>query len=656
MGGGETPGGCHGLSLRGVIVGLVMVVVICLLVSYAELVTAVILVGSQQMPPAVVAVFMVIVLMNAGLSRLKRSLGLSPADLVTVYCMMLIAAMISARGIVEKLLTMLVTANYFADPTNRWQELFFPHIKKWLVAFDPAGDPKQFVATRFFEGLRAGEHIPWGLWIVPLAAWGALCLMVLFAFLCLASILRRQWVDNEKLPFPLVQPSLELIRDSVTGGSVLRNKPLWIGFSLPVVVYAINGLHNWYPNLPMMPVAQSLDFFTSPPWNAWGGARMYFSFAAIGFCFLLPMEMLFSLWFFYMFSKLQAVIATSFGMEMQGMPMYPCSQMIGYQTAGAYIVLAIYMLYTARPHLKRVLRAAMGREQVDDSRELMPCRTAVWGLALSFVLIVAWCCLAGMSLWVAVGLMGIFIFVVALVMTRATAEAGLFMTEVSWRPIDLYRMFAPVSALGPANITMLTFMDAGFMRDQRGLVLTGIMDALKMTDSAKIRSRSFLPGLIAAIVLALLVAGAAHVWLPYKFAGLTMYWYPYRGNNLWAMWDYQGHITGMTRDLGRQASAFFGVGVVVTILLSYMRAAFYWWPLHPLGYALCGSWSMVVLWFSCAFVWIVKGFLLRYGGMRMYIRARPVFIGMMLGEFFMAALWTLISATTGAPVPEFPWP
>ncbi len=24
---------------------------------------------------------------------------------------------------------MLVTANYFADPTNRWQELFFPHIR-----------------------------------------------------------------------------------------------------------------------------------------------------------------------------------------------------------------------------------------------------------------------------------------------------------------------------------------------------------------------------------------------------------------------------------------------------------------------------------------------------------------------------------------------
>ncbi|MCX6376208.1 MAG: hypothetical protein NTU88_09305 [Armatimonadetes bacterium] len=42
--------------------------------------------------------------------------------------------------------------------------------------------------------------------------------------------------------------------------------------------------------------------------------------------------------------------------------------------------------------------------------------------------------------------------------------------------------------------------------------------------------------------------------------------------------------------------------------------------------------------------------------MKLYTRARPLFIGMMLGEFTMAAVRTLISALTGAPVPEFPWP
>jgi hypothetical protein len=105
-----------------------------------------------------------------------------------------------------------------------------------------------------------------------------------------------------------------------------------------------------------------------------------------------------------------------------------------------------------------------------------------------------------------------------------------------------------------------------------------------------------------------------------------------------------------------QGPVFFVVGVIFTIFLSYMRAMFHWWPFHPLGYALCVSWSMTVFWFSCFMAWILKGLILRYGGMRLYLKARPWFLGMVLGEFGMAVIWTLISVFTNAPTPDFPWP
>ncbi len=38
------------------------------------------------------------------------------------------------------------------------------------------------------------------------------------------------------------------------------------------------------------------------------------------------------------------------------------------------------------------------------------------------------------------------------------------------------------------------------------------------------------------------------------------------------------------------------------------------------------------------------------------MRARPWFFGMILGEFGMAVVWTLVSAVTDAPTPVFPWP
>ena len=86
-----------------------------------------------------------------------------------------------------------------------------------------------------------------------------------------------------------------------------------------------------------------------------------------------------------------------------------------------------------------------------------------------------------------------------------------------------------------------------------------------------------------------------------------------------------------------------------------MRAAFFWWPFHPLGYALCISWAVSVFWFSCLIAWIIKGLILRYGGMRYYSASRPFFVGMILGEFTMALAWTLINALTGATPPVFPW-
>jgi hypothetical protein len=383
---------------------------------------------------------------------------------------------------------------------------------------------------------------------------------------------------------------------------------------------------------------------------------LYLSFAAVGFFFLLPSDLLFALWFFFVLSRIQEVVAASYGMKMDNMPMYPCRLMIGYQVAGAYLVLSGYLLYTALPHLKRVCRAAILKEKLEDSQELMPYHVAVWGLIGCFGLSVAWCFVAGMSIWVAACELGIFLFIIAIVMARSTAEAGMLMTETSFRPVDLYRLFAPVHTLGPANMTMLAFLDSAFVRDQRGLLLTGFLDGLKISDGTNLRRRAVLPAFALGVVGALIFAGVLQIWLPYTRGAITLYSYPYQGNSLMGFIDYQSSMSGGALQADWRAPTFFGVGVIFTVFLSYMRSTLYWWPLHPLGYALCGSWSMIVFWFSCFVAWLAKVLILRYGGLKLYIRVRPWFLGMILGEFGMAVVWALISALTGAPTPRFPWP
>jgi len=65
---------------------------------------------------------------------------------------------------------------------------------------------------------------------------------------------------------------------------------------------------------------------------------------------------------------------------------------------------------------------------------------------------------------------------------------------------------------------------------------------------------------------------------------------------------------------------------------------------------------MIVFWFPCLVAWLCKGIILRYGGMKWYAGARPFFLGMVLGEFTMAVLWTVPSLFYRTPTPAFPWP
>jgi hypothetical protein len=648
-----------GISLRAILIGLVFVAVVCFIVSYSEMVTGSLAIGFLQMPPAAIGIFFILVLANRYIRRVGARLALNAGEMMMVYCMMVVAAMVASRGIMEKIIPLLVAPNYFASPDNKWQQLFFPHIRKWMVSFDPSGRPNQFVAKSFYEGLRSGDRIPWGDWIVPLAWWGVLVLLIIFAFLCLATILRKQWVDNERLPFPLAQLPVALVQET-PDKPFLGNRMLWAGVAVPTVVFTLNGLRGWYPTLPFIPLWHVINdwgqhpYFVDPPWNAMYFTTVSISFAAIGFFFLLPSDVIFGIWFFAILARLQGVAATACGMETPGMPMFGTPLFVAYQTVGAYFVLAGFMFYTAAPHIRHVVRAAFGTEPANDEHEMIPYRVAFWGLLGALALVIAWSMMAGMSFPIALLEFGVFIFVIAVVMARSTAEAGMLMTETTFRPMDLRAMILPEHTLGIANATGLSFLDSAFLRDQRGLLLTAFLDGLKITDGVNVRRRSFLPVFAVGILLALVFAGYMHIMLPYSRGANSLYQYIYQGNALNGFRHY-GAAMGVSQPPHWQAGAFFGVGLVVTAFLAYMRMMFYWWPLHPLGYALSVSWTSTLFWFPCLVAWILKTTVLRYGGMRPYVRARPFFLGMILGEFGMAVIWATIGALTGAPTPEFPW-
>ena len=651
----------HAVSVRAraYLAGLALVALVCLIVGYSELVASrggsmdAILLGSSHLPPAAIGVLLALVAANLILKRFGAKWGLRPAELAVIYVMMVCACLLSSFGLAAQLLPNLAGANYFADPQNEWGKMFFRRFPSWLVPFDPKGPDKQFVSKAYYEGLRQGERIPWGAWLVPLAAWSILALLFLFLMVCLTTLLRKQWVDNEKLSFPLVQLPLEIIH----GESYRHEKDrklLLLGALVPFLFHSTNGLHGIFPNVPQLRSIIVLnDYLVGKPWDDVMFTPIAITFSVIGFAFLLPLDVSFSMWFFLLFFRFQDVIGSLFGYQYDGMPLYPAHFYIGYQAAGAAVAVCVSMLWLARPHLKLVWARVMGRcgEEV-DAGEMIPYRTASIGAAISFALIVVWCNLAGINLLVAAFMIACFVLFVVIVMTRCVAEVGLLMMQGLFRPMDIWAVGATRASLGAANLAPLALLNGIFMRDPRNLMPV-FMDGMKLSDGVKLPRSRLGIGIALAIPFAIVVACGLHLWIVYRYGAVRLNSWFFRTNPTLYFGEARAILLGPnTFDV--RAPAFFGMGLLFTFFLYFMRARFWWWPFHPLGYAMGAAWPVMVYWSAFFIGWFIKSRLIKYGGIRAFRTFRPFFIGLILGEFIAAILWATLSAILGCSSPAIP--
>ena len=100
--------------------------------------------------------------------------------------------------------------------------------------------------------------------------------------------------------------------------------------------------------------------------------------------------------------------------------------------------------------------------------------------------------------------------------------------------------------------------------------------------------------------------------------------------------------------------AMFG-GAVFVLLVMSVRTRLFWWPLHPLPYAMAGSWGMFNLWCPLFVAFLAKWILLKTGGLRSYRRAVPFFLGLALGDYAVGSALSIFSIILDRPMYQF-WP
>jgi len=648
--GGEAGPPIHGLSVRAVVIGVLAAALVAFVTAWAEQVVRDIAIGILQFPPAAFGMFVVVIAVNRVVRLARPRWALRPAELAVAYAMMLLSAMTSSRGAPPRLMGLLTSLNYYANPANNWDTIFFQHIPQQLVPWAVDGQPRQPLVLGFYEGLHHGEPIPWHAWLGPLGRWSVVVLLVFGAFICLATLLRVQWADHERLSFPLAQLPIEMLR-AETGGSFYRSPLLYLGAGLPILIHLANLWHNIKPDAPQITLMWDLRelLLRAPPWNAVSTTRVYLPLAAIGFFFLLPKELLFSFWFFYLVAaKGHELVFVRLGLSLERPGHADTSLYLASAEAGGFFVLAGYFIWLMR----RVIVAAVRRGGGQD--EMVGYRAAIAGLFLFIFAAALFYYLAGLSLWLGLMELIVYVLVISLVMTRATVEGGLLMTEVIFTPLDVYGMFGRRQLLGAANLTRIVFATNPFAGDMRGLALQGMMDAQKIGDSVRLRRRSLHAALWIAIIASLASGFAIHLWLNYRHGALLL-------NQHYTEWFsnlfFEEHAAFLAGDerFNPGAPVCFLLGAAFTVFLAAMRLQFWWWPFHPLGFVMCGSWSLVVYWFAILIAWVAKTLVVRYGGLTGYARARPFFLGLIFGEMGIAVVLTLVDAIWHIPAPYIPF-
>ncbi len=624
------------VSSRAVVIGLVCAAGECLIAPYNDYVIRNVFLAGGHFPvgPFFVLTFLVLV-GNRILSAVSPKLALSAGELVTIWCIMAAASGIPSTGMMRYAFRPLVAYEYFATPENDWKALFHQHIPDWRVVHD------ENAIKFFYEGISPDESIPWGAWLIPLFAWTLYVFVLYFVVICLSVLLRRQWVEIERCSFPLVVLPVEMANNPPgSRNSLFRNKTLWVGLAVPVCIHTLNGLHAFFPGVPEFPVRfNPHPYLTEKPWSALRPLQLNLYCSIVGFSYLLPLEVSFSLWFFFLFFKLQCLIGSMLGFQITKGPgvQHNAYSFSASQEIGACLTFVICTLFIARHHIRSMLVSAFRKS--DDANEAMPTGLTIIGLVVGILLLAFANHLMGMSLGFAL-LFVLVILGIYIVLTWQVIHGGIPFVNPSYSAH--YVLFTTLGSarINPSTMTSLFMHPVSLTRDLREIMMPYVANGLKAADEVKVRRRGLLIGMGAAMVIGTLVSYYSVLNVSYAHRA------PYTGGAGDMRWLTSVLVSAETGTDWTNTGFMVG-GSTFMGLLMWLRRIFVWWPLHPIGYTMLSSWASFKLWPSILLGWMMKFILVRYGGLRMYRSARPIFLGLVLGEMICAGIWAIVGMGTG---------
>lgn len=622
-----------GLTWRSVLLALILIPINCVWVTVIEVRWYAL--DGCELPLFVTPVFILfcLVVLNLGLRKVARGAALSQSELLATYVMVVISCTIAGHDMWQNFFGAVSHPFWFATPENAWEQRFFHFLPEWL------GVRNQEILTGFYEGNAELTADVWQAWAVPLLVWGALVVVMVTTMLCISVIVRKQWAENERLTYPIVQVPLALTEQY--GVPLLKNPTMWTGFALAGIICVAAGLHAIWPAVPFVHVKlNSLHkWLLGRPWDFMGQADLSFYPFMIGLSYFLPLDLGFSCWFFYVVRLLQQIIGGLLGGDTGRFFPY-----LGEQGAGGWIALGLISLWGAKDYLRGVWRQVLYGQT--DRDEPLTYRAALIGLIVGLGLLMYWTSRLRVGFGTNLAFWLIFLLL-SLAMTRVRAELGAPHEIYFVNPRRIMMTLMGTTSFSPQDLTWFS-VSYWFNRCYRCHPQPPQMEAFKMAEGDRMNARSLFWIILAATVYSLIASSWSNLNTCYAYGAVAKCmgfkrWVgaeSYNDLSTWLEYPKMPDAVGTTWMIG--AFAF-------TVLCNGMRRRFLSWPFHPAGYPLAVSFAMDYFWFAVFVAWLIKFVVLKVGGMKLYRKGIPFALGLILGDYVIGSIWAILG-----PIFEFP--
>ncbi len=590
-----------------------------------------------------VFILLVFVLLNRALQWLLPRSALTTGELIVIYVMVFISETLSGHDMLQNLFGQMNHAFWFDSPSNRWRELFLSYIPPWLAVSDRAT----------LAGFYQGDSSPYSWltlreWFIPLSVWGVFVVVLGIWMLCFVALVRRQWMEHEKLVYPIVQLPAAMVQPDAWRSLYLRPAFLY-GFTLPCIIALMNGLNEIYPQIPQfsryIKLHDMRQYITGRPWDAMNPFQISMYPFAIGLAYFLPLDLSFSCWFFFVLRLAEQVLGAVFGWEqIPGFPFF------GQQASGAWLVLGAMAIWASRHWLLQTLQTSWGTQRArfaptaTDEGEPLPFRWAWIGLLVMTIALVAFTRLIGMgALMFAVFWLVFFLFSIAI--TRVRAELGAPHEIVYAQPRNIVADLFGTSRFSPRELTAIS-LTHWFNRGYRCHPMPGMLEAFKFAQIFGVPQRAMATLVFVTYLLSIPITYWANLHVCYREGASARCigfksWVGWEAFNQLASW-----LQAPQQVLNPRRIAMF-VGAAIVWGIWAIRLAVGSFPLHHAGYALAVSYAMNYFWFAFLLSWLAKALILKFGGSRAHREFMPFFIGLIVGDFTAGSLWAIWGPVRG---------